>query len=134
MKGAQRRMKKKRKKMLKNIKREKERLEKNLDTFLKKLPDDEREGYEPFVNFVEVLQGLDFVKMEMNCVPISSWILMPNLKMDSMRKLNIALAILYSFIMYEVYDDRNVNVKCVPDELMNEITAFKSLLENFLFF
>lgn len=32
-------MKKKRKKMLKNIKREKERLEKNLDTFLKKLPD-----------------------------------------------------------------------------------------------
>lgn len=83
---------------------------------------------------MEVLQGLDFVKMEMNCVPISSWILMPNLKMDSMRKLNIALAILYSFIMYEVYDDRNVNVKCVPDELMNEITAFKSLLENFLFF
>ena len=51
-------MKKKRKKMLKNIKREKERLEKNLDTFLKKLPDDEKEGYEPFVNFVEVLQGI----------------------------------------------------------------------------
>lgn len=127
-------MKKKRKKMLKKIKREKERLAKNLDTFLKKLRDDEKEGYEPFENFVEVLQGLDFIKMEMKCTPISNWILMPNLKMNSMRKLNIALAILYSFIMYEVYDDRNANVKCVPDELINEITAFKVLLEDFLFF
>lgn len=128
-------MKKKRKEMLKNIKKEKKRLEKNLDTFLIGLQDDEREGYEPFENLLEVLEDVNFKTMQTECLPMSDWTIIPELKMDSTRKVCIALSILYSFIVYKIFEEnKSGKVKGIPDELMNEITDFKGMLEDFLFF
>lgn len=128
-------MKKKRKKLLKTIKQEKVRLEKNLETFLVGLP--EKKGYEAYINLLQVLRDW---KTEMDKPIEMDYSIITNLetsicaKLDSNRKISVGLALLFAFINNEIYDDRRTkNLKGLPDDLMNEITDFKVLLKKFLF-
>ena len=128
-------MKKKRKKLLKTIKQEKVRLEKNLETFLVGLP--EKKGYEAYINLLQVLRDW---KTETDKPIEMDYSIITNLetsicaKLDSDRKISVGLALLFAFINNEIYDDRRTkNLKGLPDDLMNEITDFKVLLKKFLF-
>ena len=128
-------MKKKRKKLLKTIKQEKVRLEKNLETFLVGLT--EKKGYEAYINLLQVLRDW---KTETDKPIEMDYSIITNLetsicaKLDSNRKISVGLALLFAFINNEIYDDRRTkNLKGLPDDLMNEITDFKVLLKKFLF-
>ena len=73
--------------------------------------------------------------MEMDFTIITNFGFSKRVRLDSNRKISVGLALLYAFIKNEFYDDRKTkNLKGLPDDLMNVITDFKRLLEDFLFF
>ena len=102
----------------------KERLEMNLGPFLYK---NKEKGYEVYEDLFQVLQAVDTENLEMEYIPAC-----PYLKLDRRLHKSIGIAVLYTYINCEIYDERKC-YKCIPDELMDEITEFKNLLEVFLF-
>ena len=130
-------MKKKRKVLLEKIEQDKVRLENDLKTFLAGLPEKEKKGYEAYANLLQVLRGWKTkeIPMEMDFTIITNFGFSKRVRLDSNRKTSVGLALLYAFINNEFYDDRKTkNLKGLPDDLMNEITDFKVLLKEFLFF
>lgn len=129
-------MKKKRKKQLKEIKKQKARLERDLKTFLDTVEratvDEEDQKWITFENLQNALFMTNFEREEMEDISIHSEICPSCIKLDSTRAFTIAIAILYTVINYEIYDKRS-EYSPIPDELMNQITEFKDLLEEFLF-
>ena len=126
-------MNKKRKKILKKIKQEKVRLEKDLKTFLVGLP--EKKGYEPYVNLLQILRDWKIEKdkpMDMDFSIITNLDTSIYARLDTNRKIAVGISLLYAFINSEIYDGRK-NIKGLPDNLMDEITDFKILLKKFLF-
>ena len=123
-------MKKEKKEQWKKIVEEKARLERTLELFLEIVP--ERKEYGTFVELLEMLQAIDTKNLEMEYmleyIPIC-----PYLKLDTRLHKSVGMAILYTYIGCKIYDER-ADYKCIPDTLMDEITAFKGLLEDFLFF
>ena len=130
-------MKKKRKVILEKIEQDKVRLENDLKTFLAGLPEKEKKGYEAYANLLQVLRAwkTNEIPMEMDFTIITNFGFSKRVRLDSNRKISVGLALLYAFIKNEFYDDRKTkNLKGLPDDLMNVITDFKTLLEDFLFF
>lgn len=130
-------MKKKRKVLLEKIEQDKVRLENDLKTFLAGLPEKEKKGYEAYANLLQVLRAwkTNEIPMEMDFTIITNFGFSKRVRLDSNRKISVGLALLYAFIKNEFYDDRKTkNLKGLPDDLMNVITDFKRLLEDFLFF
>lgn len=123
-------MKKEKRKQWEKIVEEKARLEKNLESFLEIVP--ERKEYGTYVDLLEVLQAIDTKNLEMEYI-LEYIPICPYLKLDTRLHKSIGIAILYTYIGVALYDDR-VDYKGIPDALMNEITDFNNLLEEFLFF
>lgn len=125
-------MNKKRRKILKKIKQEKVRLEKDLKTFLAGLP--EKKGYEPYVKLLTALRlwKTEDEPMEMDYSIITNLDTSICAQLDTNRKIAVGISLLYAFINCEIYDGRK-NIKGIPDNLMDEITDFKNLLKKFLF-
>ena len=121
-------MKKEKKEQWEKIVEEKERLEMNLGPFLY---EHKEKGYEVYEDLFQVLQAVDTENLEMEY--ISEYIpACPYLKLDTRLHKSIGMAILYTYISCEIYDERKC-FECIPDELMDEITEFRNLLEVFLF-
>ncbi len=130
-------MKKKRKMLLEKIEQDKVRLENDLNTFLGGLPEKEKKGYEAYANLLQLLRGWKTkeIPMEMDFTIITNFGFSKRVRLDSNRKISVGLALVYAFINNEFYDDRKTKkLKGLPDDLMNEITDFKVLLKDFLFF
>ena len=130
-------MKKKRKALLEKIEQDKVRLENDLNTFLGGLPEKEKKGYEAYANLLQLLRGWKTkeIPMEMDFTIITNFGFSKRVRLDSNRKISVGLALVYAFINNEFYDDRKTKkLKGLPDDLMNEITDFKVLLKDFLFF
>ena len=122
-------MEKEKKEQFEKIKQEKIRMEENLECFLKTVSS--KEKYEPYVELLRFLQAVDMERMEME--ELSDYIpICPYLKLDSERNVSIGIAIMYTYISCEIYDERAC-YECIPDKLMDEITEFRILLEAFLF-
>ena len=122
-------MKKEKKELFEKIKQEEIRLEDNLEYFLENVSD--KEKYEPYVELLRFLQAVDMKEMEME--ELSDYIpICPYLKLDSKRNISIGMAIIYTYISCELYDER-AYYECIPDVLMDQITEFRNLLEVFLF-
>ena len=122
-------MKKEKKEQWEKIVEEKERLEMNLGPFLY---ENKKKGYEVYEDLFQALQAVDTENLEMEY--ISEYIpICPYLKLDTRLHKSVGMAILYTYIGCKIYDER-ADYKCIPDTLMDEITAFKGLLEDFLFF
>lgn len=125
-------MNKKRRKILKKIRQEKVRLEKDLETFLASLP--EKKGYEPYVKLLTALRlwKTEDEPMEMDYSIITDIDTSICAQLDTNRKIAVGISLLYAFINSEIYDGRK-KIKGLPDNLMDEITDFKILLKKFLF-
>ena len=122
-------MKKEKKEQWEKIVEEKARLERDLESFLEIVP--ERKEYGTYVDLLEALQAMDTKNLEMEYI-VEYIPICPYLKLDTRLHKSIGVAILYTYIGCEIYDER-VDYKCIPDALMDEITDFKKLLEQFLF-
>ena len=121
-------MKKEKKEQWEKIVEEKERLEMNLGPFLY---ENKEKGYKVYEDLFQALQAFDTENLEMEY--ISEYIpICPYLKLDTRLHKSIGIAILYTYIGCKIYDER-ADYKGIPDVLMNEITDFYNLLEQFLF-
>ena len=133
-KGAQKKVKKRRRKLLEEIRDYRIRLEKILEVFLESLSD--KDGYEPYerlfknIRLFSLGEGID-EEIGIDCsvnynMPIDYFL------MDSNKKIFMGVAMLYTFVIYDIFDEEK-STKGIPDSLMNELTDFKKLLEEFLF-
>ncbi len=127
-------MNKKRRKILKKIRQEKVRLEKDLETFLASLP--EKKGYEPYVKLLTALRlwKTEDEPMEMDYSIITDIDTSICAQLDTNRKIAVGISLLYAFIINDILDNRII--KDLPDKMDNffhEISEFKNLLKSFLF-
>ena len=128
-------MKKKRKKQLKEIEKQKARLERDLKNFLEdaeKTTDEEQKNYIPLGSLRHTLSAIDLKRAEMEDVSMYAEIYPPYVKLNSTRDITIAIAILYTLINCEIYDSRR-EYSTIPDQLMDQITDLEDSLEKFLF-
>lgn len=128
-------MNKKRRKILKKIRQEKVRLEKDLETFLASLP--EKKGYEPYVKLLTALRlwKTEDEPMEMDYSIITNLDTSICAQLDTNRKIAVGISLWYAFIINDILENRII--KDLPDNNMDnffhEISEFKNLLKSFLF-